>query len=111
MRNLKFRAWDEKNQRMITEIGLFDLSDADEKLSIQALEECPIMQYTGLKDKNGVEIYEDDILCVQYNNIGNIKVNFENGMFNCRKFKLAECVVMGNIHENKSLSYKEYNCY
>lgn len=61
-RDIKFRVWDEKNKRMLYGVGMFDLSDADEKLSVTELEECPIMQFTGLMDRNGKEIYEGDVV-------------------------------------------------
>jgi len=68
MREIKFRAWSYENSKMI-EVGQLEFFTGGE---IHINEELPshfqgkklyeLMQYTGLKDKNGKEIYEGDIV-------------------------------------------------
>jgi uncharacterized phage protein (TIGR01671 family) len=63
-REIKFRAWDGKRMFNPVEfvqdnsfsVGFFEGSGCITR------EDDPIMQYTGLKDKNGVEIYEGDVV-------------------------------------------------
>jgi len=58
MREIKFRAWDKD-----LEIMVYQGDDNDSGFFIFPwTHNAPVMQYTGLKDKNGKEIYEGDIL-------------------------------------------------
>ncbi|WP_052414487.1 YopX family protein [Paenibacillus sp. FSL R5-0345] len=73
--------------------------------------EFEIMEYTGLKDKNGRKIYEGDLVYVlQWKN--KYKVIFDDGMFKASgkaKFSLitimgeVKCEVIGNIYETPEL--------
>lgn len=59
MRVIKFRAWDKIRKFMIT---IFDNTATDEWFLPNMKEDYEIMQYTGINDIYGNEIYEGDIV-------------------------------------------------
>ncbi len=105
MREIKFRAWDKAEKTMkYFDYGIFNRIP----FGLEDLSE--LMQYTGLKDKNGTEIYEGDIVhycggeywygCWEYEGAITIK----NMVYDC--FMLAEhefIEVIENIYENPEL--------
>ncbi len=124
MREIKFRAWDKIVGRMWSPIinpnGLLMASNGfgSYVTFYEQEEQDPLMQFTGLKDKNGVEIYESDLIKVYHNGVAAIglgTVVFSHGYVggwvlttdNNDSLTIGTrtgCVeVMGNIHENKDL--------
>jgi uncharacterized phage protein (TIGR01671 family) len=94
MREIKFRAWDEYDNKMYKKQAVDEDGYAVDINGDEAYSNEPgrvLMQYTGLKDKNGVEIYEGDILGGYYEETYDdywfcgFVVEFRNGAFRCVK--------------------------
>ena len=109
MREMKFRAWDGKEMKLA-----FDLSQ-NPKYWWEGNKDFPLMQYTGLKDKDGAEIYEGDIVKRTYES-GSVyigEVIFEEATYFMRnneeyaflpnQYDGESLEVIGNIYESPEL--------
>ena len=144
MRDIKFRAWHKDNRRMLDSIDLdganfrfnndwsesinWSVWDRFKSEVIVNEETAILMQYTGLKDMNGTEIYEGDVVSYVAATSGNFSreegisvveykatqylaahtafrpFNLSNG----REIKTNSIEVLGNIYESPELlSQKE----
>ena len=132
MREYKFRAWDKEYEKMT----YFDDEDYDYRPPLvfrldqvfkkdsnyddyedfeynDITDSVEIMQYTGLHDKNGKEIYEGDIVksfFVDTDEAGNeiykyyiIEVKYDEVLCSYKIDKFMNLEVIGNIYENKEL--------
>jgi uncharacterized phage protein (TIGR01671 family) len=124
MREIKFRAWDKKDKIMRGQDGWLDIAvgkgfcgiqtedNPHEFVSKHCYDLIP-MQYTGLKDKNGKEIYEGDIMTTdcdcEYACLGHqakVVYDEQHAYFSIAGNMLGEGVeleVIGNIYENPEL--------
>ena len=107
MRPIKFRAWDSYNKRMCTGYDYAILFEGgtvvNHKAGIDFVNQLIPMQFTGLLDKNGKEIYEGDVWEADYNNLGRVEVVFSHVAFNLMRYSWTDGKVIGNIYENPKL--------
>ena len=79
MREIKFRVWDILNKRILNYGEIMTLPMWEVLPGTPEQRAFNVMQYTGLKDKNGKEIYEGDIIKHKYNSTKTVW--FKNGAF------------------------------
>lgn len=128
MRDIRFRAWDKENKLMIKNVG-FQYGDTGLTVLLEQVmippdgsdfeyhhgirgSRCELMQYTGLKDKNGKEIYEGDIVETEYLKQKQVRVvewgEVSDSEYDCDiaygfVFGFGDHQVIGNIYENPDL--------
>lgn len=116
MREIKFRAWDKKGKQMINQPDLCMDGDVFYALDEEGTEFRfdEIMQFTGLKDKNGKEIYEGDITKDGCIGVGEVSFDEYQGRYRTWNklsggemgltFEYArQLEIIGNIYENPEL--------
>lgn len=122
MREIEFRAWLKDQEVMRNNVSFHGGNLWTGYSWIPLNENIELMQYTGLKDKNGVKIFEGDIVKVDYLQEKIFEIIFVNGGF---KLKAKDCSteydysitptmieenaieVIGNIYKNKELLENE----
>ena len=130
MREIKFRAWDKNIEAMVDPAFLqldgnglvsifYENCDSKESEWSNEVQDIELLQYTGLKDKNGEEIYEGDILGMlnptakggcweviwhdfRWQLLLRNFPNISNYYVNCGEH-LEDDEIIGNIYENPEL--------
>lgn len=126
MRDIKFRCWDTENKEML-EVQELDYEDSyNGQPMIRTTmysdyfdtEDMILMQYVGLKDKNGKEIYEGDIIKICAEGLGGEAIgkivydeydlafvlrNEVEELSECLWYAEQQLEVIGNIYDNPEL--------
>lgn len=125
-RIIKFRAYETKEKEMVHDIhiapeyGWLVLADNDAMSERGRSENWVLMQFTGLLDKNGKEVFEGDIVdngygikeivefgCQNVDAFEGVGFNLwsfigKHGAYDCARLQ-SEIEVVGNIYENPDL--------
>lgn len=119
MREIKCRAWDTDKQKMIYPSSRQSITSCCSCIEVLTCHEIVggryrtditytcngyLLEYTGLKDKNGKEIYEGDIIKYKYLHEDCIAtVHFDERLAHFNAYEYAHGEVIGNIYENSEL--------
>lgn len=116
-RSIKFRCWDSATGKVSEPFDVKEswgdyLIDFEDYSTDGALDSIIWEQFTGLLDRNGIEIYEGDILQIDDHIVGDFEVVWHKlgwkikraiGYESLSVHKSEDCTVIGNIHENGDL--------
>lgn len=131
MREIKFRAWDGekmdsrwKDGRLVIDASTGEaqkIGYGSTPFNVSIPQGLTLMQYTGLKDKNGVEIYDGDIADCNYCTKHNLQIVYDAPQFRLKSVGGEACdnahlirintwlKVIGNIYENPELLEEKPN--
>ena len=120
MREIKFRCWNKENKEML-DVEYLHWDDCTREFSIRTtmytdyfdIEDMILMQYVGLHDKDGKEIYEGDIVKANWFDKKEVigEIYFSMGCFiltnssvsDNQLFIFKNLEVIGNIYKNPEL--------
>ena len=115
-REIKFRAWNKKDKVMVDVAamnfgpsGFWSLIEDAYDAELQLADSYELMQYTGLKDKNGREIYEGDIVKNEYGKVMEVNYDPRSAAFGVGDYYFGTIgsgktlEVIGNIFDNPEL--------
>lgn len=119
-REIKFMAWDDKEKKWVNPDDIWMTLEGDIYSGVSRVNNIILVQYVGLKDSKGVEIYEGDIFECDvgddYPQMQNFVVLFRDGAFRCYlslhknagwepldEFGEHEIKIIGNKFENPEL--------
>lgn len=112
MREIKFKAWNSRLKKF-TGDWMWDEDNGELK---PFNKDVTLLQYTGIKDRDGKEIYEGDIVETEHKKMRSFKwkVIFEDGAFLTSDGVTSRCfynykfglkyIIIGNVFENPELA-------
>ena len=107
MREIKFRAWSSGRKEMAKVESIHFKGNAVYLISkylrlVANLDETELMQFTGQKDMNGKEVFEEDILKLENRDFGIVQYN----NLNCNYY-----IQLINYHFNVAIDFKKVFSY
>jgi len=117
-RKIKFRAWNKHNNEMYSTCSMLSNFNPEDCSYSSETTRCIYMQFTGLLDKNGKEIYEGDIVNLSSWEPSVYQIAWDRGAFYLAKANLEEVgdikyaeggEIIGNIYENPELLENNVN--